>query len=357
LHVDHWSINYVFDDVCTIRIKMTNNKWINIHNVYNASLNFYTTRSALIVIKIVKNCLNDDEKHILLKDFNLHHFLWSDATKSIQHDATNKLLNVVQQTQFKFIFFTNIIIWESRHFQNTIDLIFMTKKLQEEFIHCMTRSKMNQNSNHISIFTKLMIIVKKNESRRRRAWKSISTNKFLNNRRQLVASSSFNCVAQVEVYALKIQQCVLRSINLRFVSKFLFRDQILLTRKVRWSDNDDETSTKRMNYTANRKNLTKLFENIEWKEANHRKKKKKIEFKQVFRIICDSSFNLWRLIRWARIRNHKSRNTSKIWNLSRWNAKNNAFEMTTNFEFKIRLLSNLFLFRHDRNRSHRHVEF
>ncbi len=103
MHVDHWSMNYVFDDVCTIRIKMTNNKWINVYNVYNVSFNFYTTRNALIVIKIVKNCLNDDEKHILLKNFYLHHSLWNDAIKSIQHDATNQFLNVVQQTQFKFI--------------------------------------------------------------------------------------------------------------------------------------------------------------------------------------------------------------------------------------------------------------
>ncbi len=75
LHVDHWSMNYVFDDVYMICIKMTNNKWINVHNVYNVSFNFYTTCNALIVIKIVKNCLNDDEKHILLKNFKLHQFL------------------------------------------------------------------------------------------------------------------------------------------------------------------------------------------------------------------------------------------------------------------------------------------
>jgi hypothetical protein len=205
LHVDHWSMNYVFDDVCTIRIKMTNNKWINVHNVYNVSLNFYTTRNALIVIETVKDCLNDDEKHILLKNFNLHHSLWSDATKSIQHDATDQLLNVVQQTQFRFNLFSCIIIWETRHSQSMIDLIFMTKKLQKELIYCMTKSKINQNSDHISIFTKLMIIVKRNESRRRRAWKNMSTNKFLNNWRELVASSSFNCVAQIEAYALKIQ--------------------------------------------------------------------------------------------------------------------------------------------------------
>jgi hypothetical protein len=238
LHVDHWSMNYVFDDVCTIRIKMTNNKWINVHNVYNVLLSFYTTRNALIVIKSVKDCLNDDEKHILLKDFNLYHSLWSDATRSTQHDATDQLLNVVQQTQFKFILFSNIIIWKTRHFQSTIDLIFMTKKLQKEFIHCMTRSKMNQNSNHISIFTKLMMIVKKNELRRRRAWKNMSTNKLLNNWREFVASSSFNCVAQVEAYVLKIQQCVLRSIKI-FVSWTNFFFEI----KLFWNEKCVETIT------------------------------------------------------------------------------------------------------------------
>jgi hypothetical protein len=195
LHVDHWSMNYVLNDVCTIRFKMTSNKWINVHNVYNVSLNFYTTRNALIIIKTVNDYLNDDEEDILLNDFNLHYFLWSDATRSIQHDATNQFLNVVQQTQFKFILFWNIIIWKTRHSQSMIDLIFMTKKLQKEFIHCMTRSKINQNSDHISIFTKLMLIVKKKKTRRCRAWKNMSTNKFLNNWREFVTSSSFNCVA------------------------------------------------------------------------------------------------------------------------------------------------------------------
>jgi hypothetical protein len=279
LHVDHWSMNYVFDDVCTIRIKMTNNKWINVHNVYNVLFSFYTTRNALIVIKTVKDCLNDDEKHILLKDFNLHHSLWSDATRSIQHNATDQFLNVVQQTQLRFMLFSDIVIWETRHSQNTIDLIFMTKKLQEEFIHCMTRSKMNQSSNHISIFIKLMIIVKKNDSRHRRAWKSMSTNKILNNWKKLVASSSFNCVAQVEAYALKIQQCVLRSIKI-FVSWTNFFFEI----KLFWNEKCVKamTTTKREEKEWITLYIEKTWQNY-LKASNEKKriiaKKKKIEFK------------------------------------------------------------------------------
>jgi hypothetical protein len=157
LHVNHWFVDFVIDDVCIIRIKVVNDKWINVHNVYNVLLNFYKTRNILATIEIVKNRLNNDEEHILLKDFNLHHSLWSKAIKFIQHDATNQLLNVVQQTQLRFILFSNTIIWKTRHFQNTIDLMFMTKELQKKLIHCMTRSKMNQSLNHISIFTKLML--------------------------------------------------------------------------------------------------------------------------------------------------------------------------------------------------------
>jgi hypothetical protein len=342
LHVDHWSMNYVSSDVCTIRIKMTNNKWINVHNVYNVSLSFYTTRSALIVIKTVKDCLNDDEKHILLKNFNLHHSLWSDATRSIQHDATDQLLNVVQQTQLRFILLSDIIIWETRHFQSTIDLIFMTKKLQEELIHCMTKSKMNQSSNHISIFTKLMIIVKRNKSRRRRAWKSMSTNKLLNSWREFVASSSFNCIAQIEAYVLEIQQCVLRSIEI-FVSWANFFLEIKLFWNEKCAEAITTTSRRRKKWTT--LHIEKAWRNY-LRASNEKKRiiarKKKIEFRQVFHIICDSSSNLWRLIRWARTRNHKSKDTSKISNLSRRDAESSALEVTTNFEFKTRFLSNLF---------------
>jgi hypothetical protein len=134
--------------------------------------------------------------------------------------------------------------------------------------------------------------------------------------------------------------CFALNKDLRFMNKFLFRNQVLLKRKMRRNDNDDEMLTKRINYTAYWKSLTKLSENVEWKEANHRKKK--IEFRQIFRIIDDSSSSFWRLIRWARIRSHKSKDTSKISNFSRRDAKNNVLEVTTNFEFKIRFLSNLF---------------
>ncbi len=157
-----------------------------------------------------------------------------------------------------------------------------------------------------------------------------------NNWREFVASSSFNCVVQIEAYALKIQQSVLRSIKI-----FVSWTNSFFEVKFFWIEKCAETITtaKRWRRKWIALHIEKTWRNY-LKTSNEKKriiaKKKKIEFKQIFRIICDTSSNLWRFARWARIRNHKSRNTSKISNFSRRDAENNAFEMTTNFEFKIR---------------------
>jgi hypothetical protein len=268
-----------------------------VHNVYSASLDFYASCSSLTIIEIVRNRLNDDEKHILLKNFNLHHSLWSDATRFTQRDVANQFLNIVQQIQFRFALFADIIIWKTRLSQNTIDLIFMTKKLQQKRIHCMIKFEMNQNSNHISIFTKLMLIVKKSESRRRRAWKNINSNKFIDIWRELVASSSLSSVTQIENYALQIQRFILSSIKSTISwARFFFEIKLFWNEKYAKA----VTMTRRRRREWSMLHIEKIWHNY-LRASNKKKriiiKKKKIEFRQTFRIICDSSSSLWRLVR------------------------------------------------------------
>ncbi len=98
LNVNHWLIIFASKNVCFFRIRTTNDRWINVHNVYNVLFNSYASISMSFVIETIQRQLNDEKKHIILKDFNLHHFLWSDLTRSTQHDATNQFLNVVHQT-------------------------------------------------------------------------------------------------------------------------------------------------------------------------------------------------------------------------------------------------------------------
>jgi hypothetical protein len=88
-NANKWLMNFSFDDVYTLKIRIVDDRVINIHNVYNSSLIFYFSKVVLIVIKTIKNKLNNDEKHILLNDFNLHYSMWKEIVKWIQHDATN----------------------------------------------------------------------------------------------------------------------------------------------------------------------------------------------------------------------------------------------------------------------------
>jgi hypothetical protein len=129
LNVKHWFIIFAFENVCSFCMFIANDSWINVHNVYIASSNLYVIIAILFFIKTIKNQLNDDEKHVVLKNFNLHHFLWSDFAKFTQHNAINQFLNVVHQIQFRFTLFSNTITWKTRQSCNIIDLIFMSEKL------------------------------------------------------------------------------------------------------------------------------------------------------------------------------------------------------------------------------------
>jgi hypothetical protein len=170
----------------------------------------------------------------------------------------------------------------------------------------------------------------------------MNVDKLMSSWWELVASQSFNCSAQIEDYALKIQQCVLNAIEF-FVSWANFFFEI----KLYWNEKcaDAVTTAKRRRREWTILHIEEIWRNY-LKTSNEKKriiaKKKKIEFRQVFRTICDSSTNFWRLIRWTRIRNHKSKDTSKILDLLRRNIENNVLEITIDFEFKTRLLSNLF---------------
>jgi hypothetical protein len=196
------------------RIRTTNNRWINVHNVYNVSFNLYASISTLFIIETIKKQLNDEKKHIILKDFNLQHFLWSDSARLTQHDAIDQLLNVVYQTQLRFTFSSSTITWKTRNLCSIIDLIFMFEELQEKLIHCMIKSKFNQSSNHISISIKIMLEMNLKIERQRKTWKKIDVEKFINFWRDSVAFASLNRHQHVEKYAIRIRQNIKNAMNI-----------------------------------------------------------------------------------------------------------------------------------------------
>jgi hypothetical protein len=78
------------------------------------------------------------------------------------------------------------------------------------------------------------------------------------------------------------------------------------------------------------------------KTTNEKKKiiarKKKIEFRQIFKSFIDSSSKFWRLIVWAKKKNHKSKEIFKISALTEKNAIEVVLETIENFAFKTKML-------------------
>jgi hypothetical protein len=82
LNVNNWSIDFVSSDMCTLKFNLNDQRIVNIHNVYNVSSMFYASNALLLIIETTQTRLIIDEEHVLLKNFNLHHFLWNDSIRS-----------------------------------------------------------------------------------------------------------------------------------------------------------------------------------------------------------------------------------------------------------------------------------
>jgi hypothetical protein len=152
LNVNDWSIEHVFFDVCIIKLKIIQkniHRIVHIHNVYSASSISYFSNELFSSLKMMKRFLNDDTKHVLLKDFNLHHLLWSNSIRFTQHVAIDQLIELFNTTHMQLCLSQNIIIWEARNSISTIDLMFMTNRLQACVTHCESRLDLYQFSNHI----------------------------------------------------------------------------------------------------------------------------------------------------------------------------------------------------------------
>ncbi len=125
------------------------------------------------------------------------------------------------------------------------------------------------------------------------------------------------------------------------MKQIFFENEILLKWSMCRNCNDVETQKTRMNNDAFEESLTKLSASLEREKKNHQSRKK-MKFRRVFRIICDSSSNFWRLVRWAKSTNHRSKEIFKIFDLMRRNNENNVFECAKDFNIKTRLLFEIF---------------
>jgi hypothetical protein len=185
INIENWKIEYFTIDLSVLKMIVKevekNTKMIRIHNMYNSSFISYTSKdNSFMLSKIMRFIVETlDDHHILLKNFNFHHFFWSDSFRSTQHVATDDLLDIMQNRNLILILSKNSITWKIRKSINIINFTFMTTHLTKRLKHCMTRFNLDQSSNHILISIKILCDTKSNSSRiARRTWKFIDLNKI-----------------------------------------------------------------------------------------------------------------------------------------------------------------------------------
>jgi hypothetical protein len=129
LNVNSWSIDFVSSNMCTLKLNLNDQRIVNIHNVYNVFSVFYASDALLLIIETTQNRFVIDEEHVFLKNFNLHHSLWNDSTRSTQHTAIDQLINLLVNKHMNLCLSQKIVTWKAKNSRNIIDLIFMTERL------------------------------------------------------------------------------------------------------------------------------------------------------------------------------------------------------------------------------------
>jgi hypothetical protein len=260
LNVNNWSIDFVSLNMCTLKLNLNDQCIVNIHNVYNVFSMFYASDASLLIIETTQNRFVIDEEHVFLKNFNLHHSLWSDSIRSTQHTAIDQLIDLLVNKHMNLCLSQKIVIWKAKNSRNIINLIFMIERLQASITHCESRRDLSQSSNYISIFTIFTLKIERTFVKKRKAWKKIDNEKLTFCLRTFVVSTFFNNVNDIETFVKEIQ----------FSVQSIIQEAIFMIKKSKrvqffWNFKCSEIvttikKTQRMIVFANWKKLTSIFE-------------------------------------------------------------------------------------------------
>ncbi len=236
-----------------------------------------------------------------------------------------------------------IVTWKAKNSRNIIDLIFMIERLQANITHCVSKRDLNQSSNHISIFTIFTLKIEQTFVKERKVWKKIDNERLTSCLRAFVVSAFFNNVKNIETFVKEIQ----------FSVQSIIQEAILMIKESEraqffWSFKCSEVvttikkKTQRMIVFANWKELKNIFEIHRRQKENHRQEKEIKIQKNLWKAYNSDSASLWRLVRWAKLQNHKSKKIFKVSNLIQKNNLKETTRIVKNFENKTNMLTKQF---------------
>jgi hypothetical protein len=138
-----WTMKTIESNICSIKLLTHNSDdetqvlWlINVYNSCSLSI-IFTKKSS--TISWLNELIKDDCKHLIMKDFNLHHLHWRDRRCFFYHIVIDALLNIITNIRLKLLLKLNTITWKIHNQFITIDLIFNSEKIQFMIHKCKVR--------------------------------------------------------------------------------------------------------------------------------------------------------------------------------------------------------------------------
>jgi hypothetical protein len=201
----------------------------------------------------------------------------------------------------------------------------------------MTRFDLDQSSNHILISTKILCDTKSNSSRiAHKTWKLIDLNKIKKTMKHALTLQSSITVREIDFCVNEIQK-FLRSIVEMIVSWAILNRHV----KSFWNEQCNaaikDTRKLRRRWSASRDSHDLTF----YMKINDRKQKiiqktERVNFRQKIEKIVETFTNLWRFVKWAKNKNHQSREMFKMF-IFKFN------DLTTEtFDEKAKMFKNVF---------------
>ena len=104
-----WTIEHSQFNLLTLTFLMKD-MIIHIHNIYSSLSEILWNIDREFFIYHLQQVLSKSDKHLLIKDFNIHHLTWKKVRCMQQHNMMNDLIQIVNKTNLTFLTLSDIII-------------------------------------------------------------------------------------------------------------------------------------------------------------------------------------------------------------------------------------------------------
>lgn len=252
---------------------------------------------------------------------------------------TDALLDIVLKTKFELLLESSTIIREAHNQHTTIDLIFVSERIQSMMRRCVMRIDLHQDSNHLSIVIELCLSTIHAQTSSRRLWKKMNTealNAYL--RVHLLDEHTLNSEEVIDIRITKITRTLQEAIeNFTLWARSSNRANDF------WNQNCTNvvTETRRLRSVWRTQSTHEVWDDYQ-SYSSHKnkiiKKAKRSHFRTQLHELSKTSKSIWRFVKWVRIESQLLKKFSQFSSLKR----SENVDLTTSFEEKIELLRDKF---------------